>query len=469
MMKRTFIICFLWAFLFISGAFASTGELRQLDGRDGCINENGAGGCKSGRALKGLTATEVSSDGKNVYLSTRNSESVAIFSRDPLSGKMEQLEGVAGCVSHKRKVAKEEACGNARGMGSAESLVTSAEGRNLYVISIDVFGHGIAIFQRDTTTGTGALSQWQGGAGCVSEMGYEGCADGRALEVSNQAAIDPSGKNIYVSSYGSSATPGLPGFLSIFSRREEDGALAQLGGRDGCFAAPGSFWGKTCTDGKALLGVASVAVSNDGKNVYIASHNSNAVANFSRDQASGKLTQLECLSRRGSESCKAARGLYGTASVAVSPDDRNVYVASMYSNSVAVFRRDPSTGKLSQLPGEAGCVSERSRSGMQCAEGRGLSYARAVTVSGDGKNVYVSSIRGRGVAIFNRDPSTGELGQLPGRTGCVTDKGDDGCTAGRGLGEAYAIELSPDDRNVYLTSRQNQAGAVAVFIRKTSG
>lgn len=466
-MKRTFIICFLWAFLFISGAFASTGELRQLDGRDGCINENGAGGCKSGRALKGLTATEVSPDGKNVYISARDSESIAIFSRDPLSGKLVQLDGVTGCVSHKREVVEGEACGNARGMGFAESLVTSAEGRQLYVISVDILGHGIAIFQRDTATGT--LSQRPGGAGCVSEFGYEGCDDGRALEVSNQVAIDPSGKNIYVSSFGSSAFPKLPGFLSIFSRREEDGALSQLGGRDGCFAAPGSFWGKACTDGKALLGVASVAVSHDGKNVYIASHNSNAVANFSRDHASGKLTQLECLSRRGSESCKVGRALYGTASVAVSPDDRNVYVASMYSNSVAVFRRNPSTGKLSQLRGDAGCISEHSRSGMQCAEGRGLSYARAVTVSGDGKNVYVSSIRGRGVAIFNRDPSTGELGQLPGRTGCVTDKGDEGCTAGRGLGEAYAIELSPDDRNVYLTSRQNQAGAVAVFIRKTSG
>ena len=59
------------------------------------------------------------------------------------------------------------------------------------------------------------------------------------------------------------------------------GALSQLGGTSGCVSEDG--WGGECADGKALDSAGAVAVSPDGRNVYVASFLSDAVAAFDRD------------------------------------------------------------------------------------------------------------------------------------------------------------------------------------------
>ena len=86
-----------------------------------------------------------------------------------------------------------------------------------------------------------------------------------------------------------------------------------------------------------LGGAYSVTVSPDGKNVYVASSNDDAVAVFSRDaDDSGKLSFVDVLK------------LYGAKSVTVSPDGNNVYVATSWRDAVAVFSRDADdSGKLS--------------------------------------------------------------------------------------------------------------------------
>ncbi len=61
----------------------------------------------------------------------------------------------------------------------------------------------------------------------------------------------------------------------------QSGALTQLAGTDGCVSETGT--GGVCADGKALDGAISVAVSRDGKHVYVASSISDAVAVFSRN------------------------------------------------------------------------------------------------------------------------------------------------------------------------------------------
>ena len=52
-----------------------------------------------------------------------------------------------------------------------------------------------------------------------------------------------------------------------------------------------------------------------------------------------------------------ARGLVTAIAVVVSPDGKNVYVASR-GNAVAVFSRNTTTGILTQLSGTAGCIDE---------------------------------------------------------------------------------------------------------------
>ena len=100
---------------------------------------------------------------------------------------------------------------------------------------------------------------------------------------------------------------------------------------------------------------------------------------------------------------------FGVAAVALSPDGRNLYVASRRSQAVAVFRRNQSTGKLTQAPGPAGCVAARGAEG--CGFAVGLGGPNSVAVSPDGKNVYATSAQGNSIAIFRRDPTTGALAQ----------------------------------------------------------
>ena len=154
----------------------------------------------------------------------------------------------------------------------------------------------------------------------------------------------------------------------------------------------------------------------------------------------GTLTQLPgsrgCLVDRSTPSrgCGTARALegpgpfMGSRAIAVSPDGRNVYVASSRSNAIAVFRRNPKTGALGQPSGAVGCVAAKGASG--CGKAIGLNGANSVAVSANGRNVYATARGSNAVTAFRRDRSTGALHQLPGAAGCIAGVPLPGCATG---------------------------------------
>ena len=83
--------------------------------------------------------------------------------------------------------------------------------------------------------------------------------------------------------------------------------------------------------------------------------------------------------------------------LSVSPDGRNAYVASSGSDAVAVFAR-AADGALTQT----GCVSDTGAG--PCVDGAALDLARWVTVSPDGRNAYLASVISGAVAVFDREP-----------------------------------------------------------------
>jgi DNA-binding beta-propeller fold protein YncE len=110
--------------------------------------------------------------------------------------------------------------------------------------------------------------------------------------------------------------------------------------------------------------------------------------------ATGDLTQpagaAGCVSEEGTGPCADGHGLDDPLSVAVSPDGKSVYVASFRSGgAVARLNRDPATGWIAQPAGTGGCISDTG-AGM-CANGHGLDNPYSVAVSPDGKNVYAAS------------------------------------------------------------------------------
>ena len=308
-----------------------------------------------------------------------------------------------------------------------------------------------------------------GTAGCTSEAGDQGCADGIALHGSGSIVVSPDGENAYLASQDSDS-------VVIFNRNPDTGRLSQKwNGTAGCIFEPGSAPPEpagACAEGKALDAAETVAISPDGANVYVASRLSDAVAVFDRDPANGRLVQQTglagCVSETGSGGqCADGTALDGASTVTVSPDGANVYVASRFSDAVAVLDRNPLTGTLTQKPGTAGCISDDGTGGA-CADGTALDLAIGVVVSPDGESVYAAARNSSAVTIFDRNPLTGALTEKAGTAGCVSEDGTAGaCVDGRALLGAGSVTVSSDGANVYAAAEDGSA--ISIFDRDPTG
>lgn len=138
---------------------------------------------------------------------------------------------------------------------------------------------------------------------------------------------------------------------------------------------------------EGLNGIRFVTPSQDGKHIYAAGYRGQAVAIFGRHGATGRLTFLGT-AKRGQE---GVAGLQGATSVTVTKDGKHVYATGFIDSTVAVFRRDASTGKLS--------FTEVHWDGVGVVDG--LAGVRCVTVSPDGRHVYIAGTLSRTVAVFS--------------------------------------------------------------------
>ena len=237
--------------------------------------------------------------------------------------------------------------------------------------------------------------------------------------------------------------------------------LAQLAGGQGCIAQPEEEAEavRGCGRGRGLIDPSSIALSRDGKSAYVAGSGSSAVAAFARDPVTGRLTQRNCVSANATSgvdgtkgACADGNALSGATDVEVSPDGRFVYAASFDAGGIAIFERNATTGALRQV----GCV----RPVRTCTSARALSGASAIAVSPDGENAYAAAYDSNAVVMFARDVTTGLLTQL----GCISDDGADRlCTTGNALRGAAAIVVSADGRHVYVGAAES--GAVLTFVR----
>ncbi|MEY2442593.1 MAG: 6-phosphogluconolactonase, partial [bacterium] len=299
------------------------------------------------------------------------------------------------------------------------------------------------------------LAQKPGTAGCIGEG--PACAVGIEIGDAHGVALSPDGRTAYVASR-------FPGALDVFDRAA-DGTLRQKAGTAGCISSRAAeLLPGFCAPGSGLQVASSVAVSADGRSVYVASIVSSAVAVFDR-AADGTLTQKAgsagCISDSGAAPCADGVGLDGAEAVTVSPDGASVYVAAADSSSVAVFDR-AADGALSQKAGLDGCVSETGSG--PCLDGRALTGAVALAASADGANVY--AVSASGVAVFDRG-SDGRLAQNAGPAGCVAQTTAGGCAFGKALDGPTSVALSPDGASLYVAA--SGSSAAAVFDRGAGG
>ena len=313
-----------------------------------------------------------------------------------------------------------------------------------------------------------SFSQLSGERGCVSqepplpfeEEPIESCARTRGLMGAYAVAVTPDDRHVYVASASGDGGAGSNGVVT-FSRAGDTGALTSVGcitdtGGDGRPGTDGF-----CANGDALLGASAVAVSPDGRNVYVASSGSNGVAWLARDAATGELTPEGCIKEfPRADRCRAGFGVVGISGVVVSPDGRHVYVTAADPGSVSAFSRDPDTGDLEPVM----CVSENGSDG-RCEDGTALTGASSVTIAPDGGQVFVTAADIGGVTSYARDAATGRLTPQ----GCLLDKAPRGgsCTSAPALAGAAASALSPDGKTLFVASAGDEA--LALFARDPAG
>jgi hypothetical protein len=384
---------YLYAAVRDSGAVAvfrrdrRTGALQQLDGRLGCVGGAPADGCASGRNLAGARALAISPDDRTVYVA--GAGGLAVLARNGRTGALRQLPGRRGCVTE----SGQEGCADGRAVATALWVAAGREGRSVYLLGRS---DAVAVFRRDPRSG--AVRQRAGTRGCARErLPLLGCAPGRGLGATRAAAITRSGRTLYVG--------GLDGALATFRRDPRGGTIVQLSGRRGCLAPRTAG----CARVRGLHGPHSLTLGPGERDLYVtvslAVDPQSGIVLLRRDPRDGSLTQARdrsgCVNADGSSDCARGRGLRGAHSLELAPGGRRAIVASEFpTGSIALFARDPRSGRLRQLTGPRGCLNADGAEG--CGVVPALRGAHLIVPAPGWRQIYVPLVDGNGVLALRR-------------------------------------------------------------------
>lgn len=346
--------------------------------------------------LENPVAVAASPDGRHVYVAGLMGDSVAVFEHDPLTDSLEWVDVVVDGVE------------GVDGLDGASSIALSPDGRHVYATG--EIGGSVVVFSRDAATGVLGFVE-------VRESPAVGIDH---LDGATDVEVSPDGRHVYVAGRNDDA-------IAVFSRNATSGSLGFLGGpRDGVGGVDG------------LDGATSLAVSADGRHVYAAGLDDDAVAVFARDAGTGALAFVE--SQR--DGVGAVEGLAAAIAVSLAPDGSRLYLAGADDDAVAVFDRDPATGALSFVGSWADGAG-----GVD-----GLDAVNDVLVSPDGLWVHAAGYLDDAVAVFARNA----LGVALGFREAVLD----GVGDVDGLRGASALAASPEGDRLYVTGGAENALAV---------
>ncbi|MGD8559623.1 MAG: beta-propeller fold lactonase family protein [Gammaproteobacteria bacterium] len=179
-----------------------------------------------------------------------------------------------------------------------------------------------------------------------------------------------------------------------------------------------------------------LVVSSDANYVYVTGVRSNSVAVFSFDAASGQLALEQTVRNGDSTSGGIISNLVSPQALTMSPDGRHIYIAGHDANAVVIFSRDSATGLLTY---ETAVTNTDPVAG--------LVQPIDIAISQDGNFVFTANPGNRSVAVFRRDSATGNLQYI----NTYSDQGA-GVDVVDSLEGITALHISPDDQYLIALS-----------------
>jgi predicted outer membrane repeat protein len=201
-------------------------------------------------------------------------------------------------------------------------------------------------------------------------------------------AVSPDGKHIYAADNGVGR---------VISYRFSNGNFVR-------FAANTS---------SVIAGARNVVVSADGQNVYVTGFNGDAVAMYDRNPDSGFLSLVEDVTNGDTVGClpiigNGLSGLDGAWGLALSPDGRHMYVSGINDDAIVVLNRNQETGSLKRTFGSPCLVGTRPAF-VESVTQADMDGPTGITISPDGLYLYVAANNSNKLLVFKRDANTGKL------------------------------------------------------------
>ena len=360
------------------------------------------GSYRSG-VLKDIVSVEASGDGRFVYTASYNARQVGVFARDAATGRLTPTET--------QQVD--------RLFDGVTALRPSPDGRR--AASAAFRSDAVTLFDRDPTTGRLARRA------AVTD------AEAPALRWTIDVAWSPDSRFAYAIADTGAAVVVLRAVGEGADARWE--VVQTERGRDSC-----------------LNGARGVAVSPDGRRLYVVADKAGALSVFDRDPDAGTLTLRQVIGGEANDGVPDGdvtdrpdlRGVIGVAAgprfvhtsggrfrgahavttfrvgpdgelafvqqltaaggglenfrggneIAVSPDGRAVYAAGTLSDSLAAFRR-----------ADDGTLTQTDAIVHDAAAGVRLKGASGLTVTADGRHVLVAAEDSNAVTVFSRVPA----------------------------------------------------------------
>lgn len=520
---------------------ATTGALTQLPGSSGCRTLTGrghskdpstAGQCALSRATDWPYSIAISPDGTSVYVASRNSDGIALFQRDALTGALTQPAGPAGCITENgwRSPFDEGTagqCTDGAALMRPEEVVVSPDGKFVYAASTGM--NRVSVMVRDQATGVltpaPGSRQCTGGNYSTTDGGSTACGPGSPLDwYPASLTIPPDGTSLYVANVRTDA-------VTAYGRNTTTGELTPMTGPGSCVTPWFNKQGCDVMDYRDLDFPWSLAVRADGRRLHVGM--GEGIMTLDRDPATGRIhvrgreascigfTTLTCAPARP-QTVGAVRGviardrtvlsvgngvglaafveptlavpgetMFGIQEVGTPAPERTIAVRNEGVATVTIGATTFSGEHASSFTRTGGTCGATLAAGATCTievtmTPQERAYIRAdLDVVSNGPTSPDSGAL-TGVGVITQPPPPG-LQPLPGSEACITETGREAprdpatagrCAVGKGVGfdagtgstvGPRGVGVSPDGAHVYTVGFQNDIIADTLPWRALSG